>query len=179
MNNPKKIERLGKLALGVLLALFLSASYLRGIRPLLAAEKNLRSFHKAVRILTEAQGSAEKLDAQVRILSDEVARTEAMLPPALNLDEFLEQMDGLAKRSGVRLMSLTPDRTAEHDLYREMFLEAQVQGPYPAVYGFLVSLEQGSRLVSLTELQMSRQGDQGSCTARFRMALFFAKEARG
>jgi Tfp pilus assembly protein PilO len=179
VKDPKKVERLGRVALGTLLAAFLTAAWLQGVRPLMAAQRNLSSFRKAVQILTEAQGSAERLDAQVRRLNEEVARTEALLPRALNLDEFLEQVDGLAKRSGVRLISLTPDGTAEQELYREMFLEAQIQGPYAAVYGFLVTLEQGSRLLSLTDLQMSREPERGSCVARLRIALYFAREVNG
>jgi Tfp pilus assembly protein PilO len=176
VKDPGKVERLGRVALGTVLAAFLAVAYLQGIRPLMAAQRNLDSFRKAVRILTEAQGSAQRLDAQVRSLTEEVARTEALLPRSLNLDAFLEQMDHLAKRSGVRLVSLAPDQTAEHDLYRETFVEAQVQGPYASVYAFLVSLEEGSRLLSLTQLQMSRAPEQGFCVARFRMALYFARE---
>ncbi len=177
--GPAKIDRIGRITLVVIIAVFGALITDQTIRPYFAAQKELKAFEQAVTILSGAEGSVNQLNREIQIVVAEIAKSEALIPAKLNLDVFLDQLDGLARRSGASIEELTPREVREHRLCRELPLEVSISGPFAAIYDFLIELEYGDRLARIEQFRMGSDQVNGICNAEMRVALYFAKEEQG
>jgi Tfp pilus assembly protein PilO len=176
MAGPKKVDIIGHLLLVLLIAAFAALTTRNVIHPFLEARENVGDFREAVGILSEADGSLDRLDAEIREVAANIAASEASLPRDLNLDAFLEQLGDLAEGTGVRVEQLLPSQMKVHRLFRELVLDVDVSGPFPAINEFLASVEHGDHLSRVSQLTVVGGRGRDLCTAHLRLALYFALE---
>ena len=173
--EPGKIDTAGRIVLIIILAAFGALMTHKTIVPYFSVQKELIAFEDAVSILSDAEGSVNHLNSEIQYVLSEIAKSEALIPADLNLDVFLDQLDGLARRSGAQIEELTPRAVREHRLCRELPLEVQVSGPFNAIYNFLIDLEYGDRLARVEQFEVKNQAADGSCRAEMQIALYFLK----
>ena len=65
MNNPRRVDLYGRITVVVLTMAFTGLIFQQAIRPLLSAKQNMDAFREAVEILTDAEGSVERLDSEI------------------------------------------------------------------------------------------------------------------
>jgi Tfp pilus assembly protein PilO len=178
MLNRRKIDLLGGIAFLALFALFAWGVGKNALRPYLVAQRDMKSYTRAVRILSEAEAGVERLDAQVAEMSSMSTQVETLLPQTLNLDDFLMDMDALARKTGVRIETLAPEKLAERERYREMDLHVQVSGSFLSIYDLLLEIEEGKRLVEVRQITIQGDPALNRCVANMRLALCFAPEVK-
>jgi len=176
MNNPRRVDLYGRITVVVLTMAFTALIFQQAIRPLLSAKQNMDAFRKAVEILTDAEGSVERLDSEIRFVAEEIEQSKTLLPKTVNLDAFLEHLGDLAAATGTRIERLTPRDAEDRDLYRELPLEVRIAGSFPAVYDFLIRLEGGDRLCRVEQLKIDARDEGKSCQADMLLGLFFARD---
>ncbi len=173
--EPGKIDVAGRITLVTILAVFGAFLTHKTVMPYLEAKKELNALEDAVSILSDAEGSVTHLNTEIQFVIDEIAKSEALIPTELNLDTFLDQIDGLARKSGARIEELTPHVVREHRLCRELPLEVQISGSFPSLYSFLIELEYGDRLARVEQFEIKKNPGDGSCRAEMQVALYFSK----
>ncbi|MBN1826701.1 MAG: type 4a pilus biogenesis protein PilO [Candidatus Eisenbacteria bacterium] len=174
--DPKQVDLFGGLLAAAMIAGAAFLFSVRAVKPYIQTRAELGSFEEAVQILSDAEGSVDRLDAEIRRVGAEIAASEALLPRDLNLDSFLEQLGDLAASTGTRIEKLTPFGVEEYRLYRALPLEVTVSGSFLAIYEFLDRVENGARLSRIEELKMRGRRSEGECEAEMRLALYFAHE---
>ena len=174
--DARRVDLLGGLVTAGLIAVFALLLSTRAVKPYLTARGELGSFEEAVQILTDAEGSVDRLDEEIRRVGAEIEASEALLPRDLNLDSFLEQLGDLAASTGTRIEKLTPYREEEYRLYRALPLEVFISGSFLSVYEFLDRVENGERLSRIEELKIQGDRSGGPCRAEMRLALYYARE---
>jgi len=175
MLSPEKVDTCSRLAFVALVAAFTGLVYFQTVKPLMAARRDLDAFHEAVQILSDAEGSVDRLQFEIRTVAAEIAETEALLPRDLDIDAFLEQLGDIAERAAVRVDQFTPHRARPYRMYRALPLEVHLSGSFPAVNEFLVELDRGSRLTQVERLDLKWSPGLKQCEANMRLALFFAR----
>jgi Tfp pilus assembly protein PilO len=160
----------------IVLAAFVWFLGFNTIRPFLTARKDLQAFRRGVQILSDAEGSVVRLDAEIQRITEEIAATEAILPQDLNLDAFLQHLGDLGHGTGIRVERLIPHDFVEHRLFRELVVEVYVTGPFLAVYDFLTKLEREGQLSRVEQLMVNQRETDGHCGAEIRLALYFSPE---
>jgi Tfp pilus assembly protein PilO len=174
MTDARRIDALGRLALFMLVAAFAFITARQVVRPVLVARQEERSFREALAILAETEGDVDRLNAEIRFVSERVAECEALLPPQASLDAFLEQVGLLASRHHIHIERLTPCEVGDHRLYREQSVDLRATGGFLSLYHFLRDLEHGPRLSRVEQLNLGRGADDSNCAAELRLALYFA-----
>jgi Tfp pilus assembly protein PilO len=178
MIDAGRVDRFGRIAAAVLVVGFSALVAHQAIRPLVGARRNLGAFREAISILADAEGSVDRLDAEIRAVADDIMLSRSMLPPDLNLDAFLEHVGEVAESTGTRIVNLTPHTDAEHRLFRELMLDVRVTGSYEAIRDFVAQLENGRQLSRVENLQVTRSAADG-LSASVKLALYFAPDSRG
>lgn len=173
--EPGKLDIAGRILIVLILAGFGVLATHKTILPYLSAQKELKAFEEAVVILSDAEGSVNHLNDEIRYVRGEIEKSEALIPADLNLDVFLDQLDHLARESGARIEELTPRPVREHRLCRELPLEVAVSGPFHAIYAFLIDLEYGDRLARIEQIEVESDGPGGTCSADMKVALYFSQ----
>lgn len=176
MSEPRTIDIVGHLALLLLVAAFGMATSRFVLQPFLASQKNIDDFREAVGILSQADGSLERLDEEIVRVRSEIAAGEAMLPAEINLDAFLEQIGDLAARKGIRVEHLAPSQIRQYSLFRELVIDVHVTGPFRSIIDFMAELENGDRLSRVNMLTMLPDRDSNACSVKLSLALYFAPE---
>ena len=149
------------------------------VHPFLASGRHVGAFREAVQLLSAGESDVDRLDAEIRAVSQEIAVSEARLPIDPNLDLFLERLGEMGRKSRIRLERLTPGDVEEHPLYSELKIDVRVTGPFMAVYDFLLRLENADQLSRIEQLKIASLEPRGPCTADMRLALYFAPETEG
>ncbi len=179
MLGSQRIETMGRLAVVALVVGFVALITQTAVRPMLNAHRNRSAFQGALQTLTDAQVGLDQLDAQIRAVSEEIARNEALLPGEPNLDRFLEGMGETARRTGARVETLTPCELEEHALYRALAIDVRVTGTPAALYDFLRHLEHSQQLSRIERLRVVGKDEQGRCAADLHLTLYFAPSGKG
>jgi len=124
--DAKQVDLAGGLLAAAMIAGLAFLLSVRAVKPYVTARSELGSFEEAVQILSDAEGSVDRLDAEIRRVAAQIAASEALLPQSLNLDSFLEQLGDLAASTGTRIEKLTPFQVEQYRLYRSLPLEVSV-----------------------------------------------------
>jgi len=179
MTDPRSVDAAGRLTIVFLIAVFVALVFHQAIRPLLAARRDMNAFREAVQILTNAEGSVDRLDEEIQTVAEEIAASKALLPRSVNLDGFLEYLGDVAATTETHIEKLRPREVEDHRLYRELPLDVDVSGAFLKIYAFLEEIEEGDRLSRVERLKLTRNKTGRECKAEMRLALFFAKEDGG
>jgi Tfp pilus assembly protein PilO len=179
MIDPPRVDRVGRIAAATLVVGFSALVTFQAIRPLVGARRDLGAFREAIVILSDAEVSVDRLDSEIQLATEDLRRSQSLLPAELNLDSFLEQVGEIAKDTGTRIETLTPVGSAEHHLFREMMLEVRVRGSFPEIREFLDQLEHGTQLSRVEQLQVAKSKGDEDCSASLRVALYFAPGSKG
>jgi Tfp pilus assembly protein PilO len=174
LRDARQIETLGRLGLVVLILTFTALVSRQVVRPLLVARHDRDAFHSAAQILSRAEGNLNRVDDEIRQATEEIAAGEALLPRALDLDDFVVRTASLARATGVRLESITPQEVVEHRHYRERGIDLRVTGSCAALYAFLQRLEQGDQLSRVKQLRMVSATTDAQCALELQLALYFS-----
>ena len=174
MIHPKRVEAAGRVAAFLILVGFAVLASHGALRPFLEAREEVDGFREAVRILSDAEGSVEKLDEEIRLVAAQIAETETLLPKNENMDAFLERLDQVAAETGVRIERFLPRETVSLKLCRALPVELHLAGSFPSIYDFLLRLEEGDRLSRVSYLKISRSEAGGPCQADVSLALYTA-----
>jgi Tfp pilus assembly protein PilO len=178
MNDPKRVDILGHIALVLLISASAALISHQILRPFLATRRNSGSFREAVQILSLADGGLDRLDMEVRGIEEGIDEIGLLLPRNINVDAFLEELSDLAEAAGVRIERITPSHATGHDLFRELVLEVNLTGPFPAIDEFIVNLERVEQLSRINQLTIAGDGSFRRCTARMNLALYFVPGGR-
>jgi Tfp pilus assembly protein PilO len=174
--DPQRVDALGRWALAGILLAFVALTARQVVRPLAAAQRDLRGIRNAVQILNRARGSLDQLNQEIQLASEEIAAGEALLPPTLNLDEFLLRAESAARQSHTRVEAVTPGDRVEHPMFRELRVDMRVTGTCLALYDFLMRLEAGGQLTRVRQMRMVGPDPDGRCAAELGLALYFSPE---
>ena len=176
MTDPHKVDLLGRGALALCVAAFVLLIVHQGVRPLLQARRNLGSFRQAAEILTDAQGTLDRLEEEIGGISQQIAAGEAQLPAEPDLEGFLDRLQSAAEQHRVRVEKLTPSEITPHGLYRQQDIAVRVSGPFPQLRDLLGALEEADQLSRVEELRISSAEPGRPCAAELRLALYCAPE---
>lgn len=69
--------------------------------------------------------------------------------------KILAEIEGLARKSGVSLIDITPQAATEIDFYKEYVAEVEIEGKTQAVVKFLYQLNNSALLLRTQKLRMS------------------------
>jgi Tfp pilus assembly protein PilO len=174
MRDVRQIDTLGRLALTTLLLLFIGLISRQVVRPLLIARHDRGAFRNAVQILSRAQGNLDRIDQEIQQATEEITAGEALLPPVLNLDDFLLRTEGSARATGIRIEAIAPREVIERHHYRELDVDLRVTGSGMALYAFLGRLERSDQLSRVKELRIVGDPVDARCAMELRLALYFS-----
>jgi Tfp pilus assembly protein PilO len=174
MTDPRRVDTYGRLALVVLVAAFGLLAARELVRPVLTARRELRSLHEAVRILGEAEGDIDQLNAEIRRVAGQVAEIETLLPGEPNLDAFLELLGVLAQRHRIHVERVTPHDLSAHAQYRAQAVDLRAAGSFLALYRFLRDLEKGPQLVRIDQMHVVRAEESSACVLELSLSLYYA-----
>jgi len=172
--DARQIDTLGRLALTTLLLVFVALVARQVAHPLLVARHDLGAFRNAVQILSRAQGNLDRIDQEIQQATKEIAAGEALLPPVLNLDDFLQRTEGSARATGVRIEAIAPLEVIERRHFRELDIDLRVTGSGMALYAFLARLERSDQLSRVKELRIIGDPLEARCAMELRLALYFS-----
>lgn len=179
MTDPRKVNALGRLATAALVVGFAALVSQQVLRPFLAAARDLGAFGEAVQILSGGEGDVDRLDAEIRMVSWEIAESKTRLPEEPNLDAFLEQLGQIGKQTRVRVEKLTPREIEDHRLFRKLKIEVHISGGFMAIYDFLIRLEGADQLSRVERLKVVATKTGDGCAADMQLALYFAPGKEG
>ncbi len=174
MTDLKRMDILGRACL--LIVVCAASALIAGhhIKPFLVATERARDFREAVGILSRAEGALAGVDEEIERISSALEACESKLPAEMNLDHFLEQIAALAEGTGVRVERVTPSGVRGNGLFRELEIDVQATGAFPALHDFLDRIETASQLTRVNDLSIAREDAYGGCAASFNLALYFA-----
>ena len=178
MNDPKRVDILGHVAMLLLVSASAALISHHILRPFLATRRDTGSFREAVEILSLADGGLSRLNMEIRVVEEEIDEVRILLPQNINVDAFLKELSDLAEAAGVRIERLIPSQVTQHILFRELVLDVNVTGPFPAIDEFIANLERTKQLSRINQLTIADDGSHLSCTARMSVALYFAPARR-
>ncbi len=176
MMDPRRIDIAGRLILALMAIGFAALLSYRVLQPTMTAKRDLDAYREAMEVLAPGQGEVDRLNAEVRLVTEAVRASEALLPRVANLDSFLGQMGTWAREAQVRVENLQPHEVQDHRLFRKLTVDVRVRGQFMSIYGFLNRLEGGQQLLRVEELHMVSSSGQQGLAADMRLALYFAPE---
>jgi Tfp pilus assembly protein PilO len=159
------------LLLGVLVALLLIVGWwFLLISPRNAsiadAEDELQIAQEQEQRLRVQLNQLTEIDANAVLYSEAITRMSTLIPEQPLLDEFIEQIDALAARTGVDLVTLspavpTPDPESE---LRVISASVEIHGGFFDVLGFLFGLNDMERLVKVTSIAVTSSSSESGAT---------------
>jgi Tfp pilus assembly protein PilO len=114
------------------------------------------------RLRVQIRQLEEIRDAEVQYLAA-LGTLEGLIPERPLLEEFIEQVYGLANDTGVELQTLAPAlpaQAADGSELREIAVSVQVEGQFFEVLGFMFGLSDMERLVRIDAVSASSSEDE-------------------
>jgi len=176
MNDPRRVDIVGHVALVVLAAVFAAGLSRSVVRPFLDSRREAESYRQALSTLSGADWDLDRLDENLDAIEREIEACEAMLPSELSVDVFLGEIGDLAAEEGVTVDHLAPSAVRSHPLYRELLLDIEVTGPFLSIARFVARLEAGDRITRIERLRIEPEPERESCRAEISLALYFAPQ---
>ena len=105
----------------------------------------------------------EELEDAVAALRTELTRHLQFLPRQQDPPALIRRISDLGVRTGLRIDLLRPQNERRDDLYAEMPIALELQGPYHAVGRFLDRLAALPGLIRVTQLDMRAAGQTTQC----------------
>jgi len=108
-------------------------------------------------------GRVKRLDVMKKRLSDLQTELDSYakgLPQQEEIPKFLEELSTIAKKSDVKILSITPSELAlaggegEGGYYKEMSVLITAKSGYHQLGNFITSLEQSKRFINIEDLNM-------------------------
>jgi Tfp pilus assembly protein PilO len=131
------------------------------------ARSDLRTAQEEETLLrTRIRALEEIRDAEVEYLAA-MGRLDTLIPSRPLLEEFIEQINDLADQNDILLRSLAPSvpaATGEESPLREISINAQIDGQFFDVIGFLFGLTDLERLVRVDAISASSASLEGGET---------------
>jgi len=131
------------------------------------ARRDLRTAQEEETLLrTRIRALEEIRDAEVEYLAA-MGRLDTLIPSRPLLEEFIEQINDLADQNDILLRSLAPSVPAsagEESPLREISINAQIDGQFFDVIGFLFGLTDLERLVRVDAISASSATLEGGET---------------
>lgn len=162
---PIPPEKRQKLLLGVLL---IAAAAFAGYRFLLeprAAEvaeletrlEAVRLQNQAARALARGNGTGD-VEQQLAHFRQQLKTVEGLIPSTEELPDLLDAISAEAQRTGVQLTLIQPVEATEEQFYTRRVYDVGVVGSYHAIAQFLTRVASLPRIVTPTNLVLTRQG---------------------
>jgi len=174
MTDPRKVEIAARLAQLGVLAAFSALMTARVVLPALALHREEAKLREALGVLKQANGDLKLLDEKLRRMRAQLKASEEMLPKEIDLDQFLDEVGEIAERKRVSVERLAPVSIGSHTLFRELVLDIQMEGRFLRLCEVMALLEGGKRLARINSLTLTPSREGRSCSATFRLALYFA-----
>ena len=151
-----------------ILLLLVGVTYWNGVHQLRAAELaalQARNASRAQQLRRQRTIAAqvEELEAAVAALRTELTRHLQFLPRRQDSPALIRRISDLGVRTGLRIDLLRPQNERRDDLYAEMPIALELQGPYHAVGRFLDRLAALPGLMRVTRLDMRAAGRTTQC----------------
>lgn len=164
------IPSLYRWVMAPVLLLLVGAAYWNAVHQPRAAELAALQARNAARAQQLQRQRA--IASQVEGLTDAVAALEAelvrhlqFLPRQQDPPTLLRRISDLGARTGLRIDLLRPQNERRHELYAEMPIAVELQGPYHAVGRFLDRLIALPGLIQVTQLDMRAANRRTQCLA--------------
>lgn len=97
------------------------------------------------------------LDQYLADLDSKMMQINNLLPNEPEMSEFLKQAEQHANETGIILTQVHTGQIANKNGYREIPVEISVQGSYLQTVNYLKKLEDGSRFITVRNIQMNAQ----------------------
>ena len=97
-----------------------------------------------------------------------------MLPDTASLEDYLTQLDTIAKQSGVRLVQVQPSPSANRGDFQEIRLEVSIRGSLFQMLHFLKQLEEGPRFSMVSSASL--HATQGAMDGKLVIEIFSLKK---
>lgn len=120
-----------------------------------------------------------RLQADMKILEQEVAELEKLLPREKEIPQLLRSMTKTAQQYQLKITQITPQAVVAQANYNELPFLISVQGTYHSLGFFLADMGQGGRLMSSRNLTIAPLGSSkngsASITATFVLVAYTFK----
>lgn len=113
----------------------------------------------------------ENLQNRIKLSKAYLERTKNLVPPEDNVDQVLEIVTELGRRSTLNISRLEPIDPVPLDSYEELPFRLTARGSYEGINNFCHSLENGDRLFGVDELTLS--GESGESEGNVELEMIF------
>jgi len=139
---------------------------------LFAVIPNWSFFVKTSREIEDLKTNIDLVDSRIqridvlaknkKVLSEELESYSGGLPSRQEIPEFLEELSGTAKTSGVKILSITPARGKDADkdeqktevYYKDVPIVITAQSGYHELGHFISNLEESKRFITIEDLSI-------------------------
>ncbi len=107
--------------------------------------------------LAEKEGIAQNLNEKRREmdrLEQELQAALTKMPEAKEIEELLEQLNDLGKKSGLQISSLTPGGEANAGFYSRIPIQISVKGNFHEIGMFLQNVANMRRIVNVSSIKL-------------------------
>lgn len=120
--------------------------------------ENLRQQNGTARALVRGDGTGD-VEQRLAGFRQQLETVEGLIPSTEELPDLLDAISAEAQRTGVQLTLIQPVEAREERFYTRRVYDVAVVGPYHAVGQFLTRVASLPRIVTPTELNLTRQGN--------------------
>jgi len=160
----------------VILILALAGAGFWGLAQASKQRKALRSeqelLAKQRQDLNVTETGLQQLQAMLRDKRAAIAALNERMPESAQMGRFLKELDGLAKRRQVLLISLQPMPPVEEKIYIRNPVNLVCKGPFINVYQLLVDFESLERLLEMETLKIARTAEERVCQVELVVNVF-------
>ena len=160
----------------VILILALAGAGFWGLAQANKQRKELRSeqelLAKQRQDLNVTETGLQQLQAMLRDKRAAIAALNERMPESAQMGRFLKELDGLAKRRQVLLISLQPMPPVEEKIYIRNPVNLVCKGPFINVYQLLVDFESLERLLEMETLKITRTAEERVCQVELVVNVF-------
>lgn len=104
------------------------------------------------------------MERRIATLKDQLDQMNRIVPSEKEAAQFMEMMQGEARRAGIEIRRYTPKPTASREFFTEVPWDIEIDGPYYSVLRFFENVAGMDRIVNISNMRMAstqKPGDAG------------------
>ncbi|MFQ5905201.1 MAG: type 4a pilus biogenesis protein PilO [bacterium] len=175
-------KRLPTIILAILGIAVVVLFYKYGIMKNKSAIQELKERHAAYTdSVNTARTVAERLDEmkrRVRVAELQWEKATEMLPKEKEIPDLLTSITQMGTRNNVVFRLFQPTPIRREDIYMALPIKVAVFADYHDLGGFLSAVASLPRIVNVSDLRISRGGEEGSVTADFVATTYLLSEEK-
>ncbi|MFA5142830.1 MAG: type 4a pilus biogenesis protein PilO [Candidatus Omnitrophota bacterium] len=155
--DTKQIMLVAALGGVLILVLYLKLLLVPQIRNVAKEYERARKLRVDVTTAERDISSVDSLKKQMAQYRTKIESYESMLPVEQEIPKLLEDLSSMAKRSGVKIVGITPLQSGEEareGIYQEIPILVNARSGYHELGKFLSELENASRFMKVVDLEL-------------------------